>query len=376
MTTPRPTPFPTTTPRVGVLVSFVIISDHDDEITTLPVRPVPSSPDRTLALYGYQLDYGDDSSDEDLSETAEDLDATRLQSSHGLMESYITFHLSSTIYIRYIIIIITTTTLDIIIFTTTITFTSSSRKRSRSPSPSPPSAPLPPPEHIESVGDDIETLRTSLASSMRETMILRAIVGLLEQHNVVTRDSLRIVRGRITWSELRAVYAEQEVRELREFMMANELKIIELRSRAELSEHYTGDEARTQRTDMTEQDSEASCTRAMVAEHRAEILHVSLGAAWMDEGKVANNASKKRKWEGYHDGSSSQNKRHKVIRAHAVWLSNKKKYAGKLPYCNRCKMCHIGPLSMQCSNCKWVGHLTKDCRNPIPATTLKTPMEK
>ncbi|GKD77523.1 hypothetical protein Tco_1340144, partial [Tanacetum coccineum] len=41
----------------------------------------------------------------------------------------------------------------------------------------------PPPEHIESVGDDIETLRA---------------------------NSLRIARGRITRSKLRVVYADQE----------------------------------------------------------------------------------------------------------------------------------------------------------------------
>ncbi|GKF90478.1 hypothetical protein Tco_0274179, partial [Tanacetum coccineum] len=66
MTTPRPTPFPATTPRAGVFVPFVIISDSYDEITTLPVRPAPPSPDHTPALYGYPLDSGDDSSDEDL----------------------------------------------------------------------------------------------------------------------------------------------------------------------------------------------------------------------------------------------------------------------------------------------------------------------
>ncbi|GJQ93238.1 hypothetical protein Tco_0004377 [Tanacetum coccineum] len=44
----------------------VVISDFDDEITTLPVRPAPSSSDRILALSGYPLDSGDDSSDEDL----------------------------------------------------------------------------------------------------------------------------------------------------------------------------------------------------------------------------------------------------------------------------------------------------------------------
>ncbi|GJR37349.1 hypothetical protein Tco_1213033 [Tanacetum coccineum] len=47
--------------------------DSDDEIATLPVRSASPSQDRTPALYGYQLDSGDDSSDEDLSETADSL---------------------------------------------------------------------------------------------------------------------------------------------------------------------------------------------------------------------------------------------------------------------------------------------------------------
>nr|GEX68142.1 reverse transcriptase domain-containing protein [Tanacetum cinerariifolium] len=48
--------------------------------------------------------------------------------------------------------------------------------------------------------------------------------------------------------------------------------------------------------------------------------------------KVAENASNKRKWEGNHNGSSSQqNKRHKVPRAHTAWPINKKAYAGSLP---------------------------------------------
>ncbi|GJS20609.1 hypothetical protein Tco_0449241 [Tanacetum coccineum] len=73
MTTPRPTPFPATTTRVGVFAPFVIISDSDNEITTLPIRPLPPSPDHTPDLYGYLLDSGDDSSDKDLSETDESL---------------------------------------------------------------------------------------------------------------------------------------------------------------------------------------------------------------------------------------------------------------------------------------------------------------
>ncbi|GJZ87805.1 hypothetical protein Tco_0659415 [Tanacetum coccineum] len=73
MTTPRPTLFPATTPRTGVLVPFVIIYDSDDKITTLPVRPAPPSSDRIPALHGYPLESGDDLSEEDLSETVESL---------------------------------------------------------------------------------------------------------------------------------------------------------------------------------------------------------------------------------------------------------------------------------------------------------------
>ncbi|GKC24504.1 hypothetical protein Tco_1026654 [Tanacetum coccineum] len=198
---------------------FVIIFDSNDEITTLPVRPAPPSPDCTSALYGYPLDSGDDSSYENLSETAKllhiqtastlvvhppptrplptspaycpstekgDLDATRLQSNHRSMKNCIT-----------------------------ITLTFSSRKRSRSPLPSPPQTAVPPPpKHIESVGNDIETMRASLTSAMQETMTPRSRVGSFEQHDVVTRESLRITRYRLTQLKLQAEYAKQKFREL------------------------------------------------------------------------------------------------------------------------------------------------------------------
>nr|GEX76033.1 hypothetical protein [Tanacetum cinerariifolium] len=86
----------------------------------------------------------------------------------------------------------------------------------------------------------------SLYCPYLETMTLRARVELLEHHDVVTQESLRIARGMITRSELRAVYDEQE------------------------------------RTDMTEKDIVASCARVVAAEQQAETLQVSLGAARMD----------------------------------------------------------------------------------------------
>ncbi|GJX08999.1 hypothetical protein Tco_0198858 [Tanacetum coccineum] len=131
---------------------------------------------------------------------------------------------------------------------------STSRKRSRSPSPSlppsplpspPPSAVPPPPKHIESVGDDIESPRASLASAMQETMTLYARVGLLEQHDVVTRGSLRIARGKTlhTGAETAEQRAETQqvslraaqidVRDLIESREADRLEMAELRSRAQ-----------------------------------------------------------------------------------------------------------------------------------------------
>ncbi|GKC21546.1 hypothetical protein Tco_1023696, partial [Tanacetum coccineum] len=101
---------------------------------------------------------------------------------------------------------------------------------------------------------------------------------------MVTRDSLRIARGKITRLQLRAEYDEQEVKELREFWVTDRLEILELRNQADHVEsrleqshdRQTSDGAHTQRTDMTEQDIEASRARAEAAEQRAETLQVSL----------------------------------------------------------------------------------------------------
>nr|GEV83930.1 hypothetical protein [Tanacetum cinerariifolium] len=92
MTTPRPTPFSTTAPRARVFTLFFIISDSDDEITTLPMRPAPPLPDRTPALYVYPLDYGDDSSDEDLSDIVESL---HTQSASTLVEDKVVENISN-----------------------------------------------------------------------------------------------------------------------------------------------------------------------------------------------------------------------------------------------------------------------------------------
>ncbi|GJU15327.1 hypothetical protein Tco_1143293 [Tanacetum coccineum] len=74
------TPHPSIMPHAGVLILFIILSDSNDEVTTLPVRPAPPSPDYVLASPNYSLDSDldsdpleDDSPDGDLNETAESL---------------------------------------------------------------------------------------------------------------------------------------------------------------------------------------------------------------------------------------------------------------------------------------------------------------
>ncbi|GJY47028.1 putative reverse transcriptase domain-containing protein [Tanacetum coccineum] len=81
---------------------------------------------------------------------------------------------------------------------------------------------------------------------------------------------------------------------------------------------------------------------------KTNIARKSMSQTERQEYKVAENANNKRKWEGNHNGSSSQqNKGHKVPRSHTTWPINKKAYAGSLPLCNQCKFHHNGPCSVK-----------------------------
>ncbi|GJU40982.1 putative reverse transcriptase domain-containing protein [Tanacetum coccineum] len=86
---------------------------------------------------------------------------------------------------------------------------------------------------------------------------------------------------------------------------------------------------------------------------KTNMARKSISQTERQEDKVAENASNKRKWEGNHNGSSSQqNKGHKVPRAHTTRPISKKAYAGSLPLCNQCKFHHNGPCTIKCGNCK------------------------
>ncbi|GJR57144.1 hypothetical protein Tco_1499306 [Tanacetum coccineum] len=95
-----------------------------------------------------------------------------------------------------------------------------------------------------------------------------------------------------------------------------------------------------------------------IYETKTRMTRGSMSQTKRQKDKVAENASNKRKWEGDHNGSSSQqqNKEHKVFRAHTAGPSNKEDYARNLPLCNKCKFHHTGPCAEKRGNCKRRGH--------------------
>nr|GEV45883.1 putative reverse transcriptase domain-containing protein [Tanacetum cinerariifolium] len=49
-----------------------------------------------------------------------------------------------------------------------------------------------------------------------------------------------------------------------------------------------------------------------------------------------------------------------------------KEYDETLPLCNKCKFHHNGPCTTKCTDCKKVGHLTRDCWNPTATSIQRT----
>ncbi|GJV72511.1 putative reverse transcriptase domain-containing protein [Tanacetum coccineum] len=104
-----------------------------------------------------------------------------------------------------------------------------------------------------------------------------------------------------------------------------------------------------------------------VYETKTRMARESMNQIKQKEERIAENTNNKRKWEGDHKGSSSQqqNKEPKVIRAHTAGPSNKEVYAGNLPLCNKCTFHHTGPCAAKYGNYKWSGHQTMYCRTPV-----------
>ncbi|GKC07633.1 putative reverse transcriptase domain-containing protein [Tanacetum coccineum] len=112
------------------------------------------------------------------------------------------------------------------------------------------------------------------------------------------------------------------------------------------------------------------------------LAEVRLANSLMDQKVCANAARKavnKRRWESNQGNKHVQQappKRQNVARAYISGPGEKKAYARNLPYCNKCKLHHAGPWTMKCSNCKRVGHMTRDCRTPVLGNNSKSPSRK
>nr|GFA01335.1 reverse transcriptase domain-containing protein [Tanacetum cinerariifolium] len=95
---------------------------------------------------------------------------------------------------------------------------------------------------------------------------------------------------------------------------------------------------------------------------------------WYPE-PVEKNANNKRKFENQPKDNRVPKqlplKKPDVERACTIGSNEKKDYAGNLPYCNKCKLHHVGTCNVKCGNCKRVGHMTRDCKASVVAMNQK-----
>ncbi|GJU91178.1 putative reverse transcriptase domain-containing protein [Tanacetum coccineum] len=52
--------------------------------------------------------------------------------------------------------------------------------------------------------------------------------------------------------------------------------------------------------------------------------------------------------------------------------NEKNGYEGTLPFCNKCKLHHKGQCTINCHNCKRIGHMARDCRSVVTIPTQGT----
>nr|GEY49432.1 putative reverse transcriptase domain-containing protein [Tanacetum cinerariifolium] len=87
---------------------------------------------------------------------------------------------------------------------------------------------------------------------------------------------------------------------------------------------------------------------------------------------VERQAKNKRKLDNNSQDQQQLLKKQNLVQAYAVGSGKKKPYKGSKPLCPKCNYHHDGECVPKCTNCKKVGHLTKDCWHPINANNQRT----
>ncbi|GJY11870.1 putative reverse transcriptase domain-containing protein [Tanacetum coccineum] len=93
-----------------------------------------------------------------------------------------------------------------------------------------------------------------------------------------------------------------------------------------------------------------------IYETKIRMTHESMNQIIRLEITVEKNANNKRKFENQSKDNPNE----------------RKAYAGKLPYCNKCKLHHVGPCTVKCNNCKRVDHMTRDCKTFVAAMNQRS----
>ncbi|GKD56590.1 putative reverse transcriptase domain-containing protein [Tanacetum coccineum] len=88
------------------------------------------------------------------------------------------------------------------------------------------------------------------------------------------------------------------------------------------------------------------------------------------KGYAIRNAENKRRLNNNYENNHGQQPSFKrqntggqnVARAYMAGNNEKTEYEGTLPFCNKCKLHHVGPCTIRCGKCNKIGHLTRNCK--------------
>ncbi|GJT27331.1 reverse transcriptase domain-containing protein [Tanacetum coccineum] len=110
-----------------------------------------------------------------------------------------------------------------------------------------------------------------------------------------------------------------------------------------------------------------------IAIYETKILmtHDPMNQVIRQETTIEKNANNKRKFENQPKDNRVPRqppcKKPGVTRAYTIRANKRRAYAGNSPYCNKCKLHHVGLCIVNCNNCKRVGNMSRDCKAFVAA---------